>query len=78
METKFKNKTLVRQVIETSWNPMKIDYTYNRYENGMSVEDIIATDFTGIEKLALQNFSRRYHLCLTLHNDMIRRKKYEL
>lgn len=78
METKFKNQTLVRQVIESSWNPMKIDYTYNRYENGMSVEDIIATDFTGIEQLALRNFSRRYHLYLILHNNMIRRKKYEL
>lgn len=50
METKFKNKTLVRQVIEVLWNPRKIDYAYDRYENGMSVEDIIVTDFTGMEK----------------------------
>lgn len=78
METKFKNKTLVRQVIEGLWNPMKIDYAYDRYENGMSVEDIIVTDFTGMEKMVLRTFSRMYHLCLTLHNDMIRRKHYEL
>lgn len=78
METKFKNKTLVRQVIEVLWNPMEIDYTYNRYENGMSIEDIIATDFTEMKKVVLRTFSSQYHLCLTLHNNMIRRKKYEL
>lgn len=50
METKFKNKTLVRQVIEELWYPMEIDYAYDRYENGMSVEDIIATDFIVMKK----------------------------
>lgn len=78
METKFKNKTLVRQVIESLWNPMEIDYTYDRYESGMSVEDIIATDFIVMKKVVLRTFSSQYHLCLTLHNNMIRRKKYEL
>lgn len=78
METKFKNQTLVRQVIEMLWNPMEIDYAYDRYKNGMSVEDIIATDFIVMKKVVLRTFSHQYHLCLTLHNDMIRRKKYEL
>lgn len=78
METKFKNPILVRQAIEVLWNPMKIDYAYDRYKNGMYVENIIATDFTGMEEMVLRTFSRRYHLCLTLHNNMIRRKHYEL
>lgn len=78
METKFKNKKLVRQVIETSWNPCRIAYVYERYENGMSVEDIIATDFIGIDKVVLRNFSQRYHLYLTLYNRKVRRQKHEL
>lgn len=78
METKFKNQTLVHQVIETLWNPMEIDYAYDRYKNGMSIEDIIATDFIVMKKVVLRIFSHQYHLCLTLHNNMIRRKKYEL
>lgn len=32
MENKFKNKTLVHQVIEALWNPMEIDYAYDRYK----------------------------------------------
>lgn len=51
METKFKNKTLVRQGIGAIWNPYRIDSAYKKYENGMSVEDIIATDYADIEKL---------------------------
>lgn len=78
METKFKNKKLVRQVIGATWNPYRIAYAYERYENGMSVEDIIATDYTDIEKAVLHTFSRRYHILLTLHNNKIRRQKYEL
>lgn len=78
METKFKNKTLVRQVIDTIWNPYRIAYACERYENGMSIEDIIATDYADMEKAVLLTFSRRYHLCLTLHNNMRRRKHYEL
>lgn len=78
MENKFKNKTLVHQVIEALWNPMDIDYVYDRYENGMSVEDIIATDFIVMKKVVLRTFSHQYHLCITVHNNMIRRKKYEL
>ena len=78
METKFKNKTLVYQIIESLWNPMKIEYAYDRYKNGMSVEDIIATDFIVMKKTVLRTFSRQYHLWITLHNNMIRRKHYEL
>ena len=78
METKFKNKKLVRQVIDTIWNPYRIAYACERYENGMFIEDIIATDYADMEKAVLLTFSRRYHLCLTLHNNMIRRKHYEL
>lgn len=78
METKFKNKTLVRQVIGAIWNPYRIDSAYKKYENGMSVEDIIATDYADIEKAVLHTFSRRYHIILTLHNDKVRRQKYEL
>ena len=78
METKFKNKKLVHQVIDVSWNPTKMVYAHERYESGISVEDIIATDYTGIEKVVLRTFSQHYHLFITLYNDNIRRKKYEL
>lgn len=78
METKFKNKTLVRQVIDTIWNPYRIAYACERYENGISIEDIIATDYTGIEKVVLRTFSKHYHLLITLYNYNVRRKKYEL
>ena len=78
METKFKNKKLARQVIDTIWNTYMIDFAYKKYENGMSVEDIIATDYADIEKAVLHTFSRRYHIFLTLYNDEIRRKKHEL
>lgn len=56
METKFKNNTLVHQVIESLWNPMEIEYTYDRYKNGMSIEDIIATDFIVMKKSGTTNF----------------------
>lgn len=78
METKFKNKKLVRQVIDAIWNPYRIDSAYKKYENGMSVEDIIATDYADIKKAVLHTFSRWYHIFLTLYNDEIRRKKHEL
>lgn len=78
METKFKNKKIVRQVIDATWNPFRIASAYERYENGMSVEDIIATDYADIEKAVLHTFSRRYHIYLTLYNDKIRRQKHDI